>query len=97
MSRHKKAHPCSGIAGRDFLSELESRYTYSGPAQNVASKDGHRTYLRVIKFKQIPSEHWIRVLTYQVGRDGFEHELDLEFSGTRKLLLARLLFAQPFR
>jgi hypothetical protein len=82
-SRYKYVYPCGGTAGPDFLAELESKYTYTGLSQNVTSKDSHRTYLQIYNFKEKPHDGWIYVLSYQVGRRGFKHRFDIEFSGTR--------------
>jgi hypothetical protein len=80
-SRYKYSSPCGGTAGPDFLEQLESTYTQSGLPQNVASKDGHRTYLQISKYKEMPYDGWIYVFMYQVGRRGYEHRFDIEFSG----------------
>ena len=87
-SRYKYSYPYGGTGGTDSLAELESRYTYTGLPQNVASKDCLRTYLQIYKFKEKHYDGWIRNLSYQVGRRGFQHRFDLEFSGLRTLSTA---------
>lgn len=81
QSRNKNAYPC-GTAGPGFLEGLKSQYTHSGLPENVASKEGHRTYIWATKWKSSPSGRWIYTLKYQVGRGGFVHVFDTEFSGT---------------
>ena len=87
-SRYKYSYPCGGAGGPDSLADLESRYIYTGLPQNVASKDSFRTYLQIYKFKEKHYDSWIHSLSYQVGRRGFQHRFDLEFSGLRTLSAA---------